>query len=124
MTIKHKIIPKDVKVVCTVSSAASMAFTFMVMFCDERLILPDAYIMSHSIFYYGILFKKMFNDNTKRYTIKYSDSEAAKLGHNKEFWYIFSRMNDDKEYTEEEMLKYGIATKILKRPKRLGEKGE
>lgn len=96
-------------IVCTVSKAASMAFTFMINFCDKRIILKDAVIMQHRV-YKKTLFGKMFDDNSNRLSVKYSDMEAKVLGIPKDKWFKISRGKSDKYFTRDELVKYGIAT--------------
>lgn len=101
---------KQAYIVCTVSKAESVAFTFMMNFCDERIILKDAVVMTHKVYISGLL--KYFTDSTQRFTVKHSDSEAAVLDLDKDEWYKFSRENGDKYFTVEEMKKYKIGTKF------------
>lgn len=100
-------------VVCTISAAASMAFTFIIKYCDERIMLPEAVVMTHRA-YIPLWFSKLFTDATERATLKYSDEEAAILGQDPDFWYKLTRENGDKEFTVEEMKKYKIATGFVK----------
>lgn len=105
---------KQMHVVCTVSSAASIAFTFMLNFCDERLMLPDAFVMSHQTFSPS-LFSKVFNDSTYRDSLKQSDSEAEKIGQDKYFWFEYTRKQGDKKFSVDEMKKYKIATGFIEK---------
>lgn len=107
----------DSYVICTISTANSAAFTFMVRFCDERIILPDAEIMTHKAFAMDIFGNKIFTDYNKLLTVKHSDLEAEILNIDKDKWYKLSRESGDKFFTKEELKKYNIGTEFIDFPK-------
>lgn len=100
---------------CTVSTAISMAFTFMLKYCDERTMLPRARVMQHMVYAKG-LFGKIFTDKTKRLSLKFSDIEAKVLGIDRYFWFNESRMKGDRYFTKEELTEFKIATGYIKEP--------
>jgi len=97
---------KKAHIICTIGSAQSVAFTYMMQICDERIILPKAEVMTHPV-YNG---NNTRTDGTRSITIKHSDGEAKILNIDKDKWYDISRNQGDKYYTPTEMLKYGIDT--------------
>jgi len=101
---------KDAYIICTIGAAQSIAFTYMMYICDERIILPKAEVMSHPVYYNTP--KGSYSDaGTRTATIAQSDSEAVVLGIDKDEWYSISREQGDKYYTPTEMIRYGIDTK-------------
>jgi len=104
---------KDAYIVCTVATAESVAFTFMIDFCDERIMLPNAKVLTHKAYALDIFGRKIFTDSNMRATIAHSDMEAEVLGIDKGEWFKISRMNGDKYYSREELEKYKIATKFI-----------
>lgn len=112
---------KELYLVCTINKAQSMAFTFMLEFCDERLMLPDAQIMQHQIYALKELGGKRFDDDSKRLSLKYSDREAEVLGLDKKFWFSLTRGTKDKEFNDDELKMYKIATGFINK---LGENDE
>jgi len=94
---------------CHVGFAASMAFTFMLDFCDERLYFPETVVIQHQVYisFYGI---KLFTQGTVRLSRKYSDLEATRLSLPKEIWWKISREQGDKFFTKNEQLVYRLRT--------------
>jgi len=103
-------------IVCTVSTAASMAFTFMIKYCDERIMLPDAYILQHQVYYQNLFGGRRYDDNTRRIALRHSDLEAKVLDIDRDKWFDISRENGDKVFTKDELIKYKIATGFIKEP--------
>jgi len=104
---------KDAYIVCTVATAESIAFSFMIEFCDERIMLPKASVMTHHAFAFNAFGAKVFTDSSKRASIRHSDLEAIELNIDRDKWYAISRMQGDKFYSKKEMKEYGIATDFL-----------
>lgn len=97
---------KKAYIICTIGSAQSVAFTYMMQICDERIILPNAELMTHPV-YNG---NNTRTDGTRSITVKHSDGEAKILKIDRDKWYDISRNQGDKYYTPDEMIKYGIDT--------------
>jgi len=94
---------------CYVGVAGSMAFTFMLDFCDERIFFSDTIVMQHQVFMsiYGI---KIFTRSTVRLSHKYSDLEADRLGIPRDMWWAISREQGDKFFSPNEQFVYRLKT--------------
>ena len=104
---------KNAYIICTIGAAESIAFTYMIHICDERIMLPNAQVMTHTA-YYMTPSGSFRDDDTKRVSIIQSDLEAKTLGLDKDVWYQVSRGNGDKYYDIKEMEKYKISTGTIK----------
>ncbi len=98
---------RNAEVHCEVSIAGSMAFTFMVDFCDKRRFTEDSIVIQHKVFM-SILGMKFFNEDSERLTLKYSNLEADRLNIDPMKWYFISRMDGDHYFTNEELKKYNL----------------
>lgn len=100
---------KAAHVKCNVGVAASMAFTFMLHFCDERVFERDTKVIQHQV-YISFMGWKIFTQGTIELSHKYSDMEAEALGINKDMWYEVSREHGDKWFSTLEEFVYKLKT--------------
>lgn len=99
------------KVTCTISFAGSMAFTYMLEFCDEREFMGDTLIMQHRV-YYSLFGYKFFNEATEELSKKFSSIEADRLGVDDMVWFYVSREQGDHYFDSSEIKEFNLATSI------------
>lgn len=103
-----------IKYKCYVSNAVSAAFFILVTQCDKRIVLKGARVGQHPV-HVG---SDRVTADSLFITAKMSRAEAKALGQPEKKWYDLTRgIGKLKEFDEEEMLEYGIATEIYERPK-------
>lgn len=100
---------KKAHVICNVGFAMSMAFTFMINYCDERILEVDSSVGQHQVYMslFGIVIR---NDNSRRISRELSDIEAEVLGLDYDYWYYISREHGDKYFDNIEVKEFGIKT--------------
>ena len=103
-----------IKYKCYVSNAISAAFFLLVTQCDERIVLKGARVGQHLVH----IGREMTTADAILLSRKMSRLEAKALYQDEEKWYEITRkVGKLKEFDEEEMLEYGIATEIYDRRK-------
>ena len=103
-----------IKYKCYVTNAYSAAFFLLVTQCDKRIILKGAKVGQHMVH----IGQNMTTAEAILLSAKMSRAEAKALGQNEKKWFDLTRqVGKDKDFNEEEMLEYGIATEIYERPK-------
>jgi len=103
-----------IKYKCYVTNAYSAAFFLLVTQCDKRVILKGAKVGQH-LAHIG---NNMTTADAILDSIKMSRIEARALNQDPDKWYKITRqVGKDKDFSEKEMLEYGIATEIYDRKK-------
>ncbi len=100
---------KEAHVRCTVGFAGSMAFTFLINFCDERLFSHDTIVMQHQVYasFFGMA---IYTKDTVELSKYFSNIEAMSLGISRKKWYEVSRNNGDKFFNRSEEYKFNLRT--------------
>jgi hypothetical protein len=103
-----------IKYTCYVTNAYSAAFFLLVTQCSKRIVLRGAKVGQH-LTHIG---NNMTTADAILDSRKMSRAEAKALGIEEERWYRITRkVGKDKDFSEKEMIKYGIATEIYERTK-------
>jgi len=108
----NQFIDSGVYVECHVTKASSVAFTLMTTLCSNTIVYGDFIIMSHPSYVDTI----GSTVNSKIIDMILVKKESQALGIDFQKWLSISRLEEDKYYTKEELIKYNISTEFKKLP--------